>query len=134
METYQLSSKIVLLADDDTDHGQLFKQALKNVAPEKSLVIVNDGQELLKVLRFMRPGIIFLDLKMPGMDGFECLKEIKSNEKLKNMKVVVYSNSSNMGDIQKSYLYEADLYMVKPFASEHLYNAFHSIFSMQWDK
>jgi CheY-like chemotaxis protein len=122
----------VVLADDDRDHGLLFHYVLKKVDPSRSVTVVKDGQELLDFLSNHTPDLLFLDLNMPGKNGFECLSEIRKQEKLKQLTIVVYSGSTHMTDIQKSYLHQADLYMVKPFNSFHLQNALNSILTMSW--
>lgn len=113
----------VILADDDKDHGTLFERILKSVDPSKTLTVVTDGEALLHLLAQVKPEILFLDLNMPHKSGIECLQEIRKNEALKDLKVVVYSSSSRMSDIRRSYIHKADLYMVKPFHTEHLRNA-----------
>ena len=122
----------IVLAEDDKDHSILFKIMLKQVDPTKTLSIVHNGEELLEFLSHHVPDILFLDLHMPSKNGLDCLREIRQQESLKELPVVVYSNSANMTDIHKSYLYRADLYMVKPFDSFHLKHALESILSMDW--
>lgn len=124
----------VLLADDDEDHGFLFKMVLKQVDPSKTLYIIKDGDSLLQSLQTQVPDLLFLDLNMPCKSGLECLQDIRENLQLTELPIVVYSSSTHMTDIQKSYLHRADLYMVKPFNSFHLRNALESILSMEWRK
>lgn len=124
----------VVLADDDWDHGILFKIVLKQVDPSKKLTIVRDGEALIKYLSQNQPDLIFLDLNMPCKNGIECLQEIRGNLGMKDLPIVVYSSSSHMTDIQKSYIHNADLYMVKPFNSFHLRNALESILTMEWNQ
>ena len=113
----------VILADDDHDHGTLFERVLKGVDPSRKLTVARDGEELLRLLAQLKPEILFLDLNMPHKSGIECLQEIRRDVTLKDLKVVVYSSSSRMSDIRRSYVHKADLYMVKPFHTEHLRNA-----------
>src|SRR3982750_256760 len=105
----------VILADDDRDHGILFEHILKQVDPTKTLTIIKDGEELIEFLSSQVPDLLFLDLNMPCKDGHECLLDIRQKLGLTDLPVVVYSSSTHMTDIQKSYLNKADLYMVKPF-------------------
>lgn len=125
-------SNYIVLADDDRDHGILFHHILKNVDPLKKLAVVTDGAALMNLLSKSLPEILFLDLTMPYKTGLECLQEIRANPQLKEMKVVVYSSSAKMTDIQKSYVHKADLYMVKPFNSEHLRNALETVLKQDW--
>ncbi|GAC1418532.1 MAG: hypothetical protein NVS1B13_15610 [Flavisolibacter sp.] len=122
----------IVLADDDPDLGQLFTIILNQVDGSKNLRIINEGGKLVDLLLKDIPDILFLDLHLPGKNGMACLHEIRENQQLKDMAVVVYSSSSYMNDIQRSFELNADLYLVKPFNSYHLKNALHSILNMQW--
>ncbi|MCW3073959.1 MAG: hypothetical protein JWP69_1028 [Flaviaesturariibacter sp.] len=122
----------IILADDDLDHGVIFNQILKQVEPNAELHFAHNGDELFELLGKFHPEIIFLDLNMPCKNGFECLQEIRSNDILKSIPVVVYSCSTHMSDIQRSYLHQADLYMVKPFNVDHLKTALDSILQINW--
>jgi CheY-like chemotaxis protein len=132
MEMHVQHMNHIVLAEDDKDHTILFQVMLKQVDPTKTLSVVHNGEELLEFLSQQVPDIVFLDLNMPCKNGLDCLKEIRQQESLKDLPVVVYSNSANMTDIHKSYLHRADLYMVKPFDSFHLKHALQSILSMDW--
>jgi CheY-like chemotaxis protein len=120
----------VVLADDDADHGIIFEKILKQIDPSKKLTIVQDGSVLIKLLADKIPDLIFLDLNMPCKNGLECLAEIREVLKLEELPIVVYSSSTQMTDIQKSFIRKADLYMVKPFNSFHLKNALETLFSV----
>jgi CheY-like chemotaxis protein len=122
----------VVLADDDPDQGLLFQIVLRQVDPLKNLTIVKDGAELMNLLDTYVPDLLFIDLNMPCKNGYECLVEIRQRPELNDLPIVVYSSSSYMTDIQKSYVHKADLYMVKPFNSIHLRNALESILKMEW--
>ncbi|HEX2607587.1 MAG TPA: response regulator [Flavisolibacter sp.] len=124
--------KHVLLADDDPDHALLFRRVLQQTDGEARLSTVYDGSSLLKFLTADIPDLLFLDLNMPCKNGFECLEAIRNEMHLETLPVVVFSSSSYMTDIQKSYLHKADLYLVKPFNSFHLRNALEAILSMNW--
>lgn len=132
MERSKQHMNRVVLADDDPDHGLLFQIVLRQVDASKNLAIVKDGSELMYLLDRYVPDLLFLDLNMPCKNGYECLVEIRQRTELKNLPIVVYSSSTHMTDIQKSYVHKADLYMVKPFNSLHLRNALESILKMDW--
>lgn len=86
----------ILLADDDLDDRSFFDKALKGIAIETHFTTVKDGEQLLNYLlnnTAQLPDLIFLDLSMPRKTGFECLIEIKENESLKNIPVVVFTTS-----------------------------------------
>jgi CheY-like chemotaxis protein len=81
----------LLLADDDHDDCIFFKAALGGIDQQLNLTVVNDGVELMEFLSSQTgplPDVLFLDLNMPRKNGFECMNEIKSNEKLKTLPVI----------------------------------------------
>jgi len=87
---------LVLLAEDDTDDCFFFNKALKEIPISTELVTVNDGEQLMKYLSenlIHLPDVLFLDLSMPRKNGFECLSEIKEDEKMKEMSVIMFSTS-----------------------------------------
>jgi len=93
METEQLQ---ILLADDDKDDRFLFREALSEIPIVTRLETVQDGEQLMNYLNEHTdrlPHILFLDLNMPRLNGFECLTEIKHNEKLKGLPVIMFSTS-----------------------------------------
>lgn len=91
----------ILLADDDKDDCFLFKEALEELPLSMHLTIVHDGEQLMKLLtrevgaQYVAhlPDVLFLDLNMPRKNGFECLCEIKENEKLQALPVIMFSTS-----------------------------------------
>ncbi len=86
----------VLLADDDLDDCIMFEKALKELPIKTNLLIVHDGDNLIKELSLQKnglPDLIFLDLNMPRINGVECLHIIKRSEELKNIPVVIFSTS-----------------------------------------
>jgi CheY-like chemotaxis protein len=132
MKPYTLNRKHVLLAEDDGDQSFLFGLILRQLDPGIRLSVVSNGDELLQFLKCNSVDLLFLDLNMPCKGGFECLCEIKSNQFLKELPVVVYSSSTHMNDIQRSYASNADLYMVKPFNGNYLKEALNLILQLDW--
>ena len=97
----------ILLAEDDQDDREFFDTALKEIPIPTILTTVNDGEQLMDYLYKNSghlPNVLFLDLNMPRKNGFECLCEIKEDEKLKDMLVVMFSTS-----FPRSIIYEEDL-------------------------
>ena len=86
----------ILLADDDIDDRSFFDKALREIPIANHLTTVNDGEQLMNYLienSEHLPDVLFLDLSMPRKTGFECLSEIKENEKLKDLPVIIFSTS-----------------------------------------
>lgn len=86
----------ILLADDDKDDRIFFEKALKEIPIATHLTTVHDGEKLMDYLEKNiehLPDVLFLDLAMPRKSGYECLAEIKDNEKLKVLHVIVLTTS-----------------------------------------
>jgi response regulator RpfG family c-di-GMP phosphodiesterase len=107
----------LLLADDDPDDCVFFKEALSEIPIEVTLKTVYDGEQLMKLLTentVELPDVIFLDLNMPRKNGVQCLLELKSNEELKLIPVVVYSTSFEQRIADMLYNNGAHYYICKP--------------------
>jgi CheY-like chemotaxis protein len=105
----------ILYADDDIDDCELVVEALERIDPEIQCSMVNDGKEALTVLaQGALPDYIFLDVNMPVMDGKNCLMELKKDDRLKDIPVVIYSTSQNESEIQELYAMGAQEYLRKP--------------------
>lgn len=120
---------VILMADDDDDDYVLTDKALKESKLLNTLIRVRDGEELLDYLlkrgdyaqtETVRPGVILLDLNMPRKDGREALREIKSNDSLKDIPVVVFTTSKAEEDIYKSYQLGVNSFITKPVTFENL--------------
>ena len=86
----------ILLADDDIDDCAFFKKAVEDFPISTYCTAVHDGEQFMKQLTNetnVLPDVLFLDLNMPRKNGFECLKEIKLNKKLKQLPVIIFSTS-----------------------------------------
>lgn len=111
----------ILLIEDNIADIRLITEVLKSFEAPKDIYHVKDGIEAMNFLRqqgeyknLPKPDIIILDINLPNKSGFEVLKEIKEDEKLKNIPVVVLSTSNSMEDINKSYFLQANCYITKP--------------------
>jgi CheY-like chemotaxis protein len=112
-----LKHLIILLADDDTDDCLFFKEALRELIISTNLITVHDGEELMQLLTNDAnelPHILFLDLNMPRKNGFECLSEIKQNEMLKDLPVVIFSTSFEQEVVNLLYKNGAQYFIRKP--------------------
>jgi CheY-like chemotaxis protein len=108
----------LLLADDDEDDCDFFKEALEELNLSTSLVTVNDGVQLMDFLAESGtenlPDILFLDLNMPRKNGLECLTEIKQKEEYKNLPVIIFSTSLDRDIVDLVYGKGAVHYIRKP--------------------
>jgi CheY-like chemotaxis protein len=106
----------ILLADDDADDRYFFEKVLKALPILTRLATVNDGEKLMTYLfenSEKLPDVLFLDLNMPRKNGSECLLEIKHNEKLKHLPVIIYSTHMHEKDAELLYRKGAHYYIRK---------------------
>jgi CheY-like chemotaxis protein len=107
----------ILLADDDADDRHLFVKAFSELKIKTIVHTVNDGVQLMEYLtkkNAVLPHIIFLDLNMPLKNGLECLKEIKTDKKLKDISIAIYSTSASEKNIEETFHNGANIYIHKP--------------------
>jgi CheY-like chemotaxis protein len=107
----------ILLADDDEDDRALFSDALQEVYGKVRLTTAKNGVDLMRLLESWKgslPDVIFLDLNMPLKNGFECLEEIKSEQRLKELPVVILSTSSQKETMDILFKKRASMYIRKP--------------------
>ena len=108
---------LILIADDDSEDVEIFCDALTEIDPAIECIQVENGEAVMRLLTktpVELPDFIFLDINMPRMNGKECLAEIKKNEVLKKIPVVMYSTSSDKRDMDACREMGADGYVVKP--------------------
>lgn len=110
-----------LVVDDNLDDVELVREALKDTALRVTLHTVTDAQDALAFLRqhgahvtAPRPDLILLDIVLPGRNGFAVLLEVKRDDALKGIPVVMLSGSTSMEDARTSYDLGANAYMKKP--------------------
>ncbi|MCK9209710.1 MAG: response regulator [Ignavibacteriaceae bacterium] len=116
----------ILFVEDNPDDAELTLKALKKNKIANKVFLVGDGEEALDFIfakgKFtgrnteQNPKLILLDLKLPKIGGIEVLREIKANEKTKNIPVVVLTSSKEEMDIEKCYNLGVNSYIVKPIA------------------
>ena len=106
----------IFLADDDQDDRELFMDALSELPIETSVKQFQNGVDLMAELYSgnPKPDTIFLDLRMPLMDGFECLTDIRSIPELSKIQVIIYSTSYNENEVEQLKESGANLYIKKP--------------------
>ena len=107
----------ILLADDSKADVALFKRMLKDSGLDHKLTVVKDGQAALDFVyneKEPRPDLVVLDLNMPKKKGIDVLAEIKSNDNLKVIPVVILTTSENPEHIHLSYHLHANAYVTKP--------------------
>jgi CheY-like chemotaxis protein len=115
---------VILLVEDDNNDGELARLAFERSHVPHLLLTVRDGTEALDCLfrrgRFAgseeepAPRLVLLDLKLPGLSGFEVLQRIREDARTRHVPVVVFTSSSEARDISESYRRGANAYLRKP--------------------
>ncbi|MEE1976388.1 response regulator [Maribacter cobaltidurans] len=125
----------ILLVDDDQDDREFFADALVGINLNTQLEQLENGKSCLEYLiRQIEnlPNLIFLDLNMPVMNGFECLTEIRKHPKLKELPIAIYSTSSSDQDIEQTFLKGANIYIKKPSSFNDLKKSLSQVIKMNW--
>ena len=125
----------MLLVEDDPADANLAKRALKQGPVPCEVHLVRDGVEAMEFLhrqgeRFAaapRPNLVLLDLNMPRKDGREVLSEIRADEALKTIPVVVLTTSDVERDIEASYMRGANSFLTKPMDVEDFFTLIHTV-------
>jgi len=111
----------ILLVEDSPADVRLTREALKQYKVLNKLSVVGDGEQAIAFLRqegeyadVPRPDLLLLDLNLPKKDGREVLEEIKKDEKLRRIPVVVLTTSKAEEDVLKAYDLNANCYVTKP--------------------
>jgi chemotaxis family two-component system response regulator Rcp1 len=134
----QTSQKVrpvqILLVEDNPGDVRLTMEALKEAKVVNKLTVVKDGIEALSLLRregphagTARPDLILLDLNLPRKDGREVLAEIKADDDLKRIPVVILTTSQDEQDVLKTYNLYANCYITKPVDLEQFITVVKSI-------
>jgi CheY-like chemotaxis protein len=122
----------ILLVEDDPRDVELTLTALEDYKLANEVVVARDGQQALDYLRCQgeyrsrssdNPAVLLLDLKLPKINGLEVLKEIRSDEKLKLIPVVILTSSQEEKDMVRSYALGVNAYVVKPVDFHEFINA-----------
>jgi len=121
---------VILLVEDDPDHTELVRRAIEELGRDVRLVALADGEIALDYLlrrgewadpeRSPKPDLVLLDLRLPRLDGFSVLREIKSASALRHIPVVILTSSSSDRDVEQAYAEHANSYLVKPHDYERL--------------
>jgi CheY-like chemotaxis protein len=122
----------ILIVEDDPRDVELTLTALEEYNLANAVVVTRDGQEALDYLyrrgKFNtrsngNPAVMLLDLKLPKIDGLEVLKQVRSDEHLKMIPVVVLTSSHEEKDMMRSYQLGVNAYVVKPVDFHEFVNA-----------
>lgn len=125
----------ILLVDDDQDDRSIFSDALSELKIESNLNMLEDGRGLVAYLEEPKnklPDILFLDLNMPYKSGVECLKEIRTIPKYKDLSIAIYSTSNSEKDMEDTFINGANIYIRKPSDFTQLKKVLSEVLSINW--
>jgi CheY-like chemotaxis protein len=126
----------ILLVDDDADDRMLFIESAREVDTNINCVATASGEEALSYLKNTEhsiPDFIFLDIRMPGLSGRQCLEEIKRDHRLKSAPVIVYTTSRNVRDSVELKMLGAAHFISKPTSPDDVYYLLSVVLSQKWD-
>ena len=135
MSLYTVRRKLTILQVEDSESdAALVAYAFRRIANQHAIHLVKDGLEALRFLRrgeayadVPRPDLILLDIGLPGLDGLEVLREIKLDQTLKDIPVIMFSSSETSAVLRDAYSLQANSYVVKPPGFEAYMQAIESI-------
>jgi CheY-like chemotaxis protein len=122
----------ILLVEDNAADVRLTVEALKDARVANRLHVARDGVEALRMLKdetggTPRPDLILLDLNLPRKDGRELLQDIKSDDALRHIPVVVLTTSQAEQDVAQSYRLRANAFITKPVDIDQFFQAMRSL-------
>nr|WP_294779590.1 response regulator [uncultured Flavobacterium sp.] len=126
----------ILYTDDDDDDLSIFADAVESMPQKIELQTYTGGDKLLKAI-FNPPAtpyLIFLDLNMPGKNGFDVLEELRTSDYQKDIPVVIYSTSSEPGIIEKCRNLGANGFITKPVLISDIIKSIEHAIQIDWDK
>jgi len=124
----------VLIVDDDEDDRDLFCIAVHELEPKINCILARNGEEALQGLRlekFPKPDLIFLDLNMPRLNGFQFLRELKQDIQLKGIPIVIYTASKHQEDLDETKELGAEHFFAKPNSFMELCQIVRDVFAKE---
>jgi CheY-like chemotaxis protein len=125
-------SVTLVLVEDDAGHARLIERNLRRAHITNDLVVLRDGQEAVEYFfsegegmaagRDM-PLLVLLDLNLPGVDGYQVLARLKSNERTKRIPVIILTTTDDPRDIERCYDLGCNVYIIKPVEYEQFAEA-----------
>ena len=126
----------ILLVDDDEDDRELFIEAVGEVDKDIRCIAAAGGEDALQYLSDTAnpaPDFIFLDLRMPGLSGQQCLEEIKKDARLASVPVIVYTTSRDVKESETLKKLGAVHFMSKPVSPSDVYYMVSFVLGEKWD-
>jgi CheY-like chemotaxis protein len=119
----------IIYVEDEPDDAFFMQRAFRQYAPEIELKILTNGQEAIQYFadnaerhqdEELKPGLVLLDLNLPGRSGLEVLREIRAMPQIRLLPVIMYTSSNQTVDIVEAYQRGCSAYLVKPRSPDQL--------------
>ncbi|TNE43349.1 MAG: response regulator [Deltaproteobacteria bacterium] len=124
-------SKKILIVDDEVHITQLIEQTLEDLEDEGvELLTATNGEEALAVIQEEKPQLVYLDVMMPKMNGFDVCHRVKKEWQMEDVYIVMLTAKGQEVDRQKGESVGADMYMTKPFDPDALFENAESILGL----
>jgi two-component system, OmpR family, alkaline phosphatase synthesis response regulator PhoP len=116
-----MTSKSILIVDDELHIRVLLEQTLEDLEDQGiALLTASDGEEALAMIHTEQPALVFLDVMMPKLNGFEVCQAVKQTPALQNTYIIMLTAKGQEADFQKGSAMGANLYMTKPFDPDEI--------------
>jgi len=129
-----MTNYTIFYTDDDEDDLSIFADAVESIKQKITLQTYTGGEKLLDAIFNPppTPHVVFLDLNMPGKNGFEVLEEIRNSEDKKDIPVIIYSTSSEPSIIEKCRNLGANGFITKPVLMSDIIKSIEHAISINW--
>ncbi|MEN2412417.1 response regulator [Flavobacterium mesophilum] len=126
----------IFYTDDDEDDLSIFADAVDSLSKEVNLQMFSGGEKLLNTIHnsSQKPDVLFLDLNMPGKNGFDVLKELKGSTENSDIPVVIFSTSNEPSIIEKCLVLGANFFITKPVFMKDIVKAIEFVLSINWQE
>jgi len=126
----------IIYTDDDEDDLSIFADAVDSISQNINLQTYSGGQNFLNAIFDIseKPHVVFLDLNMPGKNGFDVLEELRNSDHKNDIPVVIYSTSSEPSIIEKCRNLGANCFITKPVLMSDIIKAIEHAIQIDWNK
>lgn len=119
------AKKYLIYAEDDVDDREILEEMMREITDDIDVIALRDGREVLDFLAALGPTdllpcFILLDINMPGMDGYETLKQLKDDPSYQNIQVIMYSTATQLREEPRALALGASRFITKPFTMDAL--------------
>lgn len=119
----------ILIVDDEPNNRILLQEILEDFEEDGfQLLYAGDGSEALDIIQSEKPGLVFLDVMLPEMDGFDLCHTVKHKPGLENIFIAILTAKSQNADRGKAMEAKADMYITKPFKTRVIVDVVNSVF------